>query len=108
MLWDGNRYVTAVKTNWMTTDERCEIGLGNQELKLKWHSLYGQLLRDRALTAAWHKVRENRGAGGVDGETIESYGQDVEKNIQALLQKLKVKEYQPSPVRRVYIPKKDG
>ena len=92
----------------MTTDERCEIGLGNQELKLKWHSLYGQLLRDRALMAAWHKVRENRGAGGVDGETIDSYGQDVEKNIQALLQKLKAKEYQPSPVRRVYIPKKDG
>ena len=72
------------------------------------HSLYGQLLRDRALTAAWEKVKRNRGAGGIDGETIESYGKNIEVNIEGLLQKLKTKQYQPSPVRRVYIPKKDG
>jgi len=82
--------------------------LGNQELKLKWHSIYGQILRDRILIAAWQKVKENRGAGGIDGETIESYGKNIDANIQNLLQKLKTKEYKPSPVRRVYIPKKNG
>lgn len=92
----------------MNIAERCEISLGNQELKHKMHSLYGQLLRDRALTAAWEKVKRNRGAGGIDGETIESYGKNIEVNIEGLLQKLKTKQYQPSPVRRVYIPKKDG
>lgn len=91
----------------MDTDG-CEIGLGNQELKLKWHSVYGQVLRDRALMAAWKKVKKNKGAGGVDGETIESYGKNIDVNIEKLLQKLKAKEYQPSPVRRVYIPKKNG
>jgi len=51
--------------------------------------------------AAWAKVRENKGAGGIDGETIESYEKNIEANIEKLLQKLKAKEYQPSPVRRV-------
>lgn len=92
----------------MDTDERCGIGLGNQELKLKWHSIYGQILRDRVLMVAWQKVKENKGAGGIDGETIESYGKNIEENIQKLLKKLKTKEYKPSPVRRVYIPKKNG
>jgi RNA-directed DNA polymerase len=92
----------------MNTDEGCEIGLGNQELKLKWHSIYGQILRDRVLMAAWQKVKENKGAGGVDGETIDSYAKNIDANIQNLLQKLKAKEYKPSPVRRVYIPKKNG
>lgn len=58
--------------------------------------------------AAWQKVKENKGAGGIDGETIENYGKNIEANIQNLLQKLKAKEYKPSPVRRVYIPKKNG
>jgi len=82
--------------------------LGNQELKHKWHSIYGQMLRDRALMAAWQKVRENKGAGGIDGETIDSYGKNLDANIWKLLRKLKTKEYKPSPVRRVYIPKKNG
>lgn len=42
----------------------------NKELKLKWHSIYGQILFDRKLTEAWRKVEENGGAGGTDGETI--------------------------------------
>jgi len=75
----------------MDTDEECEIGLGNQELKLKWHSIYGQILRDRVLMAAWQKVKENKGAGGVDGETIASYAKNIDANIQNLLQKLKAK-----------------
>jgi len=66
------------------------------------------MLRDRALMAAWQKVRKNKGAGGIDGETIDSYEKNLDANIQQLLEKLKAKEYKPSPVRRVYIPKKNG
>ena len=82
--------------------------MGNQELKFKMHSIYGQILRDRVLMAAWKKVEANKGAGGIDGETIKSYGENIDKNIADLLQQLKEKEYQASPVRRVYIPKKNG
>ena len=80
----------------------------NNPMKLKYHSLYGQLLRDRVLMNAWKKVKANRGSGGIDGVTIKEYAKNEQENILKLLEKLKAKEYNPSPVRRVYIPKKDG
>lgn len=80
----------------------------NQEMKLKWHSIYGQILFERRLHEAWQQVKENKGAGGIDGETIESYESKLEENLARLLQTLRVKEYEPSPVRRRYIPKKNG
>ena len=80
----------------------------NNPMKLKYHSLYGQLLQDRVLMNAWKHVKENKGSGGIDGVTIEQYTQNEQENIFKLLDKLKNKEYKPTPVRRVYIPKKDG
>lgn len=80
----------------------------NQELKFKWHSVYGQILFDRKLKTAWEKVKSNDGAGGIDGETVQSYASNEDENLCKLLLKLRQKEYTPSPVRRKYIPKKNG
>lgn len=80
----------------------------NQELKFKWHSVYGQILFDRKLKTAWEKVKSNKGAGGIDGKTVQSYASNEEENLRKLLEKLRLKEYTPSPVRRKYIPKKNG
>jgi group II intron reverse transcriptase/maturase len=80
----------------------------NQVLKLKWHSIYGQILFDRKLHAAWQQVKANKGAGGIDGETLESYERKLDENLIRLLEKLRDKTYTPSPVRRRYIPKKNG
>jgi RNA-directed DNA polymerase len=80
----------------------------NQEWKFKLHSVYGQLLFDRKLTLSFEQVKANKGAGGIDGETIESYDAKLEENIQTLLNKLRAKTYLAQPVKRVYIPKKDG
>lgn len=80
----------------------------NQELKLKWHSIYGQILFDRKLTVAWKQVEENKGSGGIDNETIESFKADEENKIMGILKELKERTYKPTPVRRVYIPKKNG
>ena len=77
-------------------------------MKLKYHSLYGQLLQDRMLMNAWKQVKANKGSGGIDGVTINEYAKNEKENIFKLLDKLKTKEYRPTPVRRVYIPKKDG
>lgn len=82
--------------------------LMNNPMKLKYHSLYGQLLQDRVLMNAWKKVKANRGSGGIDGVTIKEYAKNEQENVLELLEKLKTKEYKPTPVRRVYIPKKDG
>lgn len=80
----------------------------NQEWKFKLHSVYGQILFDRKLTQSFGQVKANKGVGGIDGETIESYDANLEENIMSLLNKLRTKSYQAQPVRRVYIPKKDG
>lgn len=80
----------------------------NEELKFKWHSIYGQLLFDRKLMASWKQVKANKGCGGIDYETIETFRADEDNKIMELLEELKTKTYKPKPVKRVYIPKKDG
>lgn len=80
----------------------------NQELKLKMHSIYGQLLVERKLMEAWKQVKENKGCGGIDGETLETFAEKEEEKINKLLITLKEKSYVPKPVKRVYIPKKNG
>ena len=80
----------------------------NQELKLKMHSIYGQLLVERKLMEAWKQVKENKGCGGIDGETLETFARKEEEKINNLLITLKEKSYVPKPVKRVYIPKKNG
>ncbi|WZL72566.1 group II intron reverse transcriptase/maturase [Clostridiaceae bacterium 35-E11] len=80
----------------------------NQELKLKMHSIYGQLLVERKLMGAWKQVKDNKGCGGIDGETLETFAEKEEEKIKKLLITLKEKNYVPKPVKRVYIPKKNG
>ena len=80
----------------------------NQELKLKWHSIYGQILFDRKLTAAWKQVEANKGGGGIDQETIETFKADEQNKIMEILGELRSRTYKPTPVRREYIPKKSG
>ena len=80
----------------------------NEPLKHKLFSVYGQILNEKVLKDAWKKVRRNKGAGGVDKVTIEEYDENLDENIKNLLTELKEKTYKPSPVRRVYIPKKNG
>lgn len=77
-------------------------------MKFKWHSVYGQILFDRVIGQAWKKVAKNKGAGGIDGVTIDAFKVNETENLKVLLQKLRDKEYKPTPVRRVYIPKKNG
>ena len=80
----------------------------NEELKFKMHSVYGQILVERKLTAAWQQVADNKGSGGIDGVTINTFKSNEEENIKDLMSKLKDRTYKPTPVKRVYIPKKNG
>jgi len=74
----------------------------------KWYSLYDKVFSPRTLRAAWALVRANRGAAGVDGQTIKAFGLHEEANLLALHEALKAKTYAPSPVRRVWIEKEGG
>ena len=59
---------------------------------------------------AYRLVRANKGSSGIDGMNFEDIEQKigVDKFLSELAQDLKDKSYQPSPVRRVMIPKSDG
>lgn len=57
------------------------------------------------LRMAWEKVKRNKGAGGIDKETIFSFELKMEDELQKLHEELRTAEYKPLPVRRVYIDK---
>lgn len=75
----------------------------------RFHALLDRVYRSDVLWEAWERVRENRGAAGVDGVTladVESYG--VHRMLDELAVDLRAGTYHPSLVRRVEIPKPDG
>jgi len=76
--------------------------------KRKLHSLIDKVYALPNLLLAWEKVRANRGAGGVDGQSIRQFEAHLVENLQELHRVLKEGKYHPLPVRRVYIPKAGG
>lgn len=54
---------------------------------------------------ACYEALDGAKAVGVDGVTKEQYGENLEKNLQRLSDRLKCMGYRPQPRRRSYIPK---
>lgn len=74
----------------------------------KWYSLIDKVYRMENLCSAYHSVKSNKGAPGIDGMTVKEYGSDLELRLQELHNELKTGSYVPRPVLRVEIPKADG
>jgi group II intron reverse transcriptase/maturase len=75
----------------------------------RFHALYDRLWRSDVLDEAWKRVKQNRGAAGLDAQTIaevEQYG--VVRFLGELGGVLRAGEYRPSATLRRYIPKADG
>jgi RNA-directed DNA polymerase len=88
--------------------ERMVSALVNGVKGGKWFSLVDKVFRPPTLEAAWHKVARNKGAAGVDGQSIERFAAQAERYLQELHDNLKDGSYRPSPVKRVELPKGDG
>lgn len=71
----------------------------------KAHSLIDKVYKRKNLMIAWEKVKANRGAGGVDGESIETFGARLEERLAQLYEELRADHYRPQPVRQCPIPK---
>ncbi|MCP5024410.1 MAG: group II intron reverse transcriptase/maturase, partial [bacterium] len=81
-----------------------------QEKEAKFYSLYDKVWREDVLWEAWRQVRANKGAPGVDGESIEAIVTSGQEGamVSRLQEALREKSYRFQPVRRVDIPKPKG
>jgi len=75
----------------------------HEEVEL-WERIFSRYNLFQAL----ERVQKNRGAPGVDGKTVEELPEHLKANWESIRAKLEAGSYQPSPVRRVEIPKPSG
>jgi len=73
----------------------------------KVHSLIDNVYKRKNLEMAWEKVKANRGSGGIDGQTLEAFGAQLDQQLDRLQRELKEDTYQPLPVRQHPIQKRD-
>lgn len=62
----------------------------------------------RSVWEAWEKVRANKGASGVDGQTIAEFESDLKSNLYKIWNRMSSGSYFPPPVRAVEIEKAHG
>jgi len=117
--------VGAVRSNYpgglSPVDPAVKSGGGARELQRKlwvaakrspdrrFHALFDRIHSSDVLWEAWRRVRRNKGAAGIDRQTLEAV---EEFGVDRLLGELQVElcegRYRPLPVRRVRIPKPQG
>ncbi len=57
---------------------------------------------------AYERVKANRGAAGVDGESLRMFEKDLKNNLYKVWNRMSSGSYFPPPVKAVEIPKKSG
>lgn len=88
-----------------TTQQRI-AELANKAKDMSFTSLNRYLTADW-LEEAYHLTRKD-GAVGIDGQTAEQYGADLQENLKSLNERSHLGTYFAPPVRRAYIPKADS
>src|SRR6267378_1473881 len=86
--------------------ERVRQAAGKDK-KLRFTALLHHIYNLDTLRRAYFRLKKEA-AAGVDGETWQHYGEQLEVNLQDLSAKLKRGASRAKPVRRVYIQKDDG
>ena len=71
----------------------------------KVHSLVDKVYKRKNLKLAWKRVKRNKGAGGIDGQTLEEFEEQLDAHLDRLHEELKNDGYRPLPVRQKLIPK---
>lgn len=71
-------------------------------------NIFERIIAIPTLIEAFDRVEANRGCPGVDGRTIEEFGDGLESNLARLRNELRSGSYRPDPLLRVLIEKRDG
>ncbi len=88
--------------------ERMVSALVNGVKGGRWYSLMDKVFAPDTLDVAWLKVAANKGASGVDGQSLARFAAQEELYLTELATALRDGSYRPQPVKRVEIPKGDG
>lgn len=78
------------------------------ERKERNMELLEKVLENKNLEIAYKQVYDNKGTSGVDGITVKQLEKYMTENIENIKEQIRTRKYQPSPVRKVYIPKENG
>lgn len=89
-------------------DQYQPSGMSEQEWRSATEGLMERILARVNMEAALKRVLANKGAGGVDGMTVDELKPHLVTHWQGIRKRLMNGTYQPSPVRCVEIPKPDG
>ena len=96
------RWAWVEPTVWTT---RMLAALENGVKGGRWFSLMDKVYASANLAAGFKRVRSNRGAAGVDHQSVEQFERHAEKYLDELHRELREGLYRPRPVRRQWIPK---
>ncbi|MFL5744788.1 MAG: group II intron reverse transcriptase/maturase, partial [Niastella sp.] len=94
-------YVGAQTCMWITENNLTSI-------EQTGYGLLEQILSPANLNAAYKRVKQNKGAAGVDEMEVESLKDYLIEQKDALITSIQAGKYRPNPVRRVEIPKENG
>ena len=78
-----------------------------KDRKQRFTALLHHVYDIERLRLAYRSLKRDA-AAGMDGETWQHYGEQLEDNLRDLSQRLRCGAYRAKPVRRAYIPKADG
>ena len=70
--------------------------------------LLEKILSDENISLAKKRVYANKGAGGVDGATVQELDEYMIQNWESMKEQIRARKYRPQPVLRVEIPKPNG
>ncbi len=105
-LFEQNASRTPSRTDAPSALERVRQA-AKKDKQLRFTALLHHIYNPETLRMAYFSLKKEA-APGVDGETWRHYGEELERNLQDLSERLKRGAYRAKPVRRVYIPKADG
>jgi len=103
---DYLQMVSSEKKEYAEVSAHQKIAENNDTITdIQTDTLLEKILQSDNLNKAYKKVKSNKGAGGVDGMSVDELLSFLKDNQKQLIQKLKDGKYKPNPVRRVEIPK---
>ena len=106
--WPGRIHRPNQRRRLLNSPREDESEMSGRDLLMDERRLFEDLCTAHWLKAGFRHVRENKGSPGIDGMSIKEFEGRLDEELSRLREELQSWTYQPSPVRRVEIPKPGG